>query len=747
MKKESIISDSKNLVKRHFYVIILLIITLIFFSSILSSSKILNNIHYINDMTFQSENIRKHLHESGAFPLWTPYFYSGQPFIAIPEYYIFDLNYLYILLFRNIFLSMNMAVISYFFLAGLGMYLLSYEISKKRNAAFIASLIFMFNGLMHRFILNGHLNILESYALIPFVFLFAYRALHRKQWLSNSMIAAIFFSMMIYAGGVIFFLYTGLIIALYMAWNIAGKELGKRLVKTLFISLALAIFVFGLSALKLLPVLEFSGMSSRSLGVSYQEFIGNPISLNLLELVNLSSSAGPSGAVGIASSILLLFGILSFRKKIVIFSMLLAVLSVLLASGTFIAEFLYKLPGFGQMRHIERALVMFVFAVPIIAAHGFNNLVSGIRKYNKNIREWAIFLVIGVLLVIELVALQPLPASTDVTKPEDIPILKEISKDQSRFRIANYALSTPVGASGYNYYTQLGIPSIKGGGGIWMNDYVQYLSIAQQAAPSKMFGILNGKYIVSDRKIDDNGLSLKQEFRECRECGIWEVYGPYLYENRVYVPQAFIVSNAALLVGNDKDIADLSYRLVIENLDPSSTVLIHDKNSVSGYSIDDLEKFNSIILLSGSAAQNDVPKLQKYSEKGKILPNVLEGENAISHESLAGAFSSNVGKEIELKQVSVNEYSIDLNGEKGWLVLSERFAHFPGWTAKISGKSLKLYKADMVISAVYLDGEKGKLEFKYYPDSFRKGKIVTLVTILILAIYLFYIIYLKTKKR
>ena len=158
-----------------------------------------------------------------------------------------------------------------------------------------------------------------------------------------------------------------------------------------------------------------------------------------------------------------------------------------------------------------------------------------------------------------------------------------------------------------------------------------------------------------------------------------------------------------------------------------------------------MEKFNSTILLSGSAAQNDVPMLQKYSEKGKILPNVLEGENAISHESLAGAFSSNVGKEIELKQVSVNEYSIDLNGEKGWLVLSERFAHFPGWTAKISGKSLKLYKADMVISAVYLDGEKGRLTFKYYPDSFRKGKVITTITVLVLVIYLLYIAYLWIK--
>ena len=172
MKKELITSKFKVLVKKHLYVFLLLLITLVFFSSILSSSKILSNIHYVNDMTFQSENIRIYLHESGAIPLWTPYFYAGQPFIAIPEHYLFDLNFIYIFLFKNIYLSMNLALISYFFLAGLGMYLLIYEILRKQNAAFIAALIFMFSGVLQRFALHGHLNILESYALMPFVFLF-----------------------------------------------------------------------------------------------------------------------------------------------------------------------------------------------------------------------------------------------------------------------------------------------------------------------------------------------------------------------------------------------------------------------------------------------------------------------------------------------------------------------------------------------------------------------------------------------
>ena len=749
MKKESIISRSKALIKKHFYVLILLLITLIFFSSIISSSKILSNIHYINDMTFQSENIRRYLHESGSFPLWTPYFYSGQPFMAIPEHYILDLNFLYIWLFGNIFLSMNLAVVSYFLLSGLGMYLLAYELTKKQNAAFIASLIFMFNGFMQRFILHGHLNILESYALMPFVFLFVYRALHKKSWLNNAIIASLFFSMMIYAGGIIFLLYTGLIIGLYMVWNLIGTNFKKKLVKTIIVSLIIGVLLFGLSALKLLPVLEFTKMSSRSAGVSYQEFLGEPINPSNLwnSLINVFSGIPFSGAIGIISFILLLFGLLSFRKKIVMFSTLLVIFSILLATGTFAAKFFYLLPGFGQMRHIERALVIFVFVSPLIAAYGFDNLVGIVKKYKKNIGEWLIFLVVLAVLAIELIALQGFPKSIGVVKPKDISIVNEISKDTSNFRIATYALSTPIGASGYNYYSQLGIPEIKGGGGIWVNDYVQYLSIAQQYASSKMFGILNGKYIISDEEINDSGLSLKGKFQDCKKCFIWEAYGPYLYENKKVIPRAFIVNNAVLLLGNNNDKRDFSYNLIIENLDPLSAVLIQNKNSVNDYNIDELMKFNSIILLRDSVAKNDILKLQQYADKGgKILPNLIKGENSITQQEITDVLkSSKANKEIKLNEISVNEFSIDINGEKGWLVLSERFAHFPGWKATINGKELKLYKANNVISAVFLQGEKGELIFKYYPDSFRKGKLITLITVLILLVYCLYIIYSKIK--
>ncbi|MDP6547878.1 MAG: 6-pyruvoyl-tetrahydropterin synthase-related protein [Candidatus Woesearchaeota archaeon] len=750
MKKVLIISKSKDLVKKHFYVIILFLITLIFFSGILSSSKTLSNIHYANDMTFQSENIRKYLHESGTIPLWTPYFYSGQPFIGVPEHYLFDLNFLYIFLFKNIFLAMNLAVISYFFLAGLGMYLLVYEIMRKQNAAFIAALIFMFNGLMQKFVIGGHLNILESYALIPFVFLFTYKSLYKKKWLNNSIIAAFFFSLMVYAGGIIFFLYTGLIIGVYMIWSLIGRNFKKRAVKVMLVSIVIITVLIGLSALKLLPILEFTKMSNRGAGVSYQEYLGYPIDLSDLwnHLINLSFSGGFSGAIGITSFILLLLGLLSFRKKIVLFSVLLIILSILLAAGTFVAKFFYTLPGFGQMRHIERVLIMFVFASPLIAAYGFNNLVNILRNYKKNIKEGLIFSVVLAILVIELVLLQKFPASLEIIEPNDIPIVNEISKDLSDFRTINIALSDLIGASGYNYMAQLDISSIKGGGGIWFNDYVGYLAIAQQTKSAKLWGLLNNKYVIAGEESGISGLKFIDKFEECEKCPIGEADGPYLYENTEFMPRAFYVDKGILVVGDKNNVGQIIYPVLLdENFNPRKAVIIQGKDSISSYNSEELKNYGAIII-SAALISVEMGILENYVNNGGILlPDIFNNKNSINENDIKEMFERLDGnfEEIEILEYESNKAVYNIGSRKGFLVLSERFSNFPGWHA--SGKDKKeILRANGITTAVFSDNDE-KITFKYMPQPFKKGVIISSITAIILIIYFSFNFIRKLAKR
>ncbi|MBS3101219.1 hypothetical protein J4204_03730 [Candidatus Woesearchaeota archaeon] len=741
------ISKLKLLIKEHIYIIILLLLSVVFFYNILSATKILNNIHYINDMTFLSYNVKDSVFSQKTLHLWTPYFYSGQPLMAIPESYLFDLNFLFILIFRNIYLAMNLAVISYFFLAGLGMYLLIISFKKGSRAAFISALVYMLNGFVHSFIISGHLNILESYALIPFVFLFAYRAVKNEKWLSDSILAGLFFAMMALAGGIIFFIYTGFLIGIFLAFSIIGKGFLKRLLKVFLIGVVLLLALFGFAAIKLLPALEFEGISNRNAGVSYTEYLGYPVKLADSWHVFVSNIGfdGLSGALGIAAFILLAMSLFSYRNKNVVFFLIVIAVSIMLASGSFLAEMFYKsVPGFGKMRHIERAMVLFVFSASALAAYGYENLNAKLDKIK--FKNAAHFFIIALILA-ELVALHKMPSSVNVINPKDIPILAHISNDKDFYRTINMGLKEIIGAAGYNYNAQLGIPEAKGGGGIWVNDYVSYLAVAHQYAPSKLLGILNIKYAISDRELDIPNFKLAGKFAECRECAVWNAFGPYLYENLELMPRAYVVQNAILVVGNQDASRQLIYSLMLNGkFNPKNTVAVQGNVDVGEHSIDFLKKFDVVILAPGSVSQESVPILREYTQSGGVLlPDILSGKNAVSNGELETALSRLKGgyKEAKITKYSNNKVEVGAKG-RGLLVLSEVFAHYPGWKAFAGGKELSILKADNAITAVLLS-DYDSIIFEYKPKPFEIGKIITMATTVIALIYFGVMYYLKRK--
>ena len=57
-----------------------------------------------------------------------------------------------------------------------------------------------------------------------------------------------------------------------------------------------------------------------------------------------------------------------------------------------------------------------------------------------------------------------------------------------------------------------------------------------------------------------------------------------------------------------------------------------------------------------------------------------------------------------------------------------------------------MFKANNVVTAVYLNGEKGQLVFEYSPSSYKTGKIITITSMLILITYLSYLVYTKKLK-
>ncbi len=743
---KAIIAKIKDFAKKHFYIIILLLLSFVFFHNIISSTKIMSNIHYLNDVAFYSYNMKESL-KQGALPLWTPYYYSGRPLFAQPEYYFIDLNFLLVLLTGSIYLAMNFSVITYLFLAGLGMYFLVLFLSESRKAAFISALIYMFNGFVHTFVVPGNIMIIEGYSLMPFIFLFTIKALKNKDFIFNSVIAGLFAAFLIFAGGVIFLPYLFLLILVYSFIYIIYRNISKRILKLGIVGILIFAVAFGVSAVKLLPGLEFMKLSNRGAGLPYEEYLGEPIKLKNFGFAFISNvflkGEHISAAIGVAGFVLFLFGLYNFRNRLVLFSALTVLLSLLMSSESFLAKILYNVPILNQARHIERSIFLFAFASSILGGFGFLNLQSFIGKYKK-IGKNLMFSIVVSFVLIELFALQHFPQALDVVKPNDIPILDYMGKDSSMFRTMNLALSTFIGASGYNYYSQLGISEIKGGSGIWFNDYLGYL-IAAQNMPAKFWGVLNNKYVVMSQNMSVEGLSYVGEFKPCKDCPIWEAWGPYLYKNTKYLPRYYIVPNSILIVGDNALVKQLIYILMLREWEPKNTVLI-EGTKINDYGIDFLKKFNFILLLKDSADQNSIPRLRDYAAQGGvIIPDVLNGKNSISDDDINAIFNKTMGNltEISAGRYLNNKVVLDLNGEKGWLVASERFAYFPGWTANVNGKNIGIFKADNAVTALYLEGNQRGLVFEYKPNSYRKGKLISIVALAIIAAYFVYFIYAK----
>lgn len=740
----TILNKIKN--KENFiFIAFIFLLTAVFLQNIISTSRIMDNIHYTNDVTFISHNLKKSLFEYGELYLWTPYYYSGRPLYAQPEYYFLDFNFIYILLFRNIFIAMNLAALTYFFLAGLGMYLLFLTFKDSKPGAFIAALIYMFNGFMHSFVISGNLNVLAGYSLIPFAFMFFVKALKSKDFVMNSIFSGLLIALQLLAGSALFITYEILLFAVYALFYIFGKNLKGRILKLLIVGLIVILVGFGVSAIKLLPGAEFLDLSNRGVGISYQEYLGHTIDPNNLIhvlITTLFTKGGKSAAIGIIGFILLILSLYSFKKRYVIFPLAIIILSILMAIQGPIADLFFRIPVFNQLRQIERAIFLTAFASSLLAGAGLVIVLQKIRKFKV-----VIFSVIVLLILVELMFLQPFPQSNKIVLPKSIPINDYISQDSETFRTINLAMSTLIGASGYNYLSQIGIGTIKGGSGIWFNDYLSYLSIAQQTNPAKFWGLLNNKYVIAANELNIPGLQLIDKFEADRTgCNVCEAYGPYLYENLEFMPRAYFVDNSVLVIGPNQNANQIVYPFLLNNnFDPKKSVIIQGKDSVGKYTLEEIKKYDAVIF-STNLENRDIAILRAYVDNGGILlPKIFDNKNVADAKDIEDLFKKLDGsfEEITVLNYESNSAIYDVNNKKGFLVLSERFSNFPGWEAQGMDKK-EILKANGIITAVFIDND-DKVIFKYRPKSFRNGLFISSIALLFIVGYFVY--YFVKKKK
>jgi len=242
--------------------------------------------------TFLSYVLRKSLLQFGEVPLWNPYYFSGMPYVANPQTSPFYLSTLLILPFGEVD-GIRWAVILHVMLSGLNMYYLAVTLRQRRLAALVSALGYMFSGYLIARIAIGHITFVYGYCWAPLAFAFCEKAVTRSS-LWYALLAGSVLALQTLSGALILLGYTSLLLVAYLiysclayarrfSWWSAGdlslrsnenpvhggksysrfRVIDSPMAKLLLIGVTICLATFSLSAVKVLPLLEFASETAR----------------------------------------------------------------------------------------------------------------------------------------------------------------------------------------------------------------------------------------------------------------------------------------------------------------------------------------------------------------------------------------------------------------------------------------------------------------------------------------------------
>ena len=368
----------------------------------------------------------------GFLPLWAPYIFNGFPQIAdlqVAIFYPINLAVGLFSVFSQKIIFWQLAF--HYALAGFGMFLLARYLNQNTLIGIFAGIAYMFSGFMIGH--SSHLGMQNTAAWLPIVFFLAMHALDKHSW-RWAVLAGTASGVMILAGHFQTAVFALFALGLYFVFRFARNMFRDRDSKHIaFHQIALwtviGVTAFLISAVQLLPTFELTKQSQRAgipLKLAQTESL-NPESLwstitPNYQNVSKGEYQGPWDRTQnslFLGRIVVLFALFSLILHLVIwifkisnfkflifnheFSIFLAVLATIallysLGSYGFLHKYFYLLPLFNKMRAPSNMMLLFDFAIILLAALGLNSLKKLLPKYFKIIALAAIALLIFELL-------------------------------------------------------------------------------------------------------------------------------------------------------------------------------------------------------------------------------------------------------------------------------------------------------------------------------------------------------------
>ncbi|OGG26568.1 hypothetical protein A2960_03740 [Candidatus Gottesmanbacteria bacterium RIFCSPLOWO2_01_FULL_39_12b] len=653
--------------------------------------------------------------KNGIVPFWNPYSFSGTPFLAHPStaaFYPFNLVFLLL----PLSFAFSVFLYSHLVLAGVGMY---WYMRKKSDelSSLIASLVFSLSGFFAVRIYAGHIDIISTAVWIPWVFGSVTHTIENfnKQ---RFLIAVFFTALQILAGyqAIVIFTWelTGLFLILHIFFQYKKEQKIIYSMKKAAIYIAIIITSYCLSAIQILPTMEFVGRSIRFQGLPYDAASWGSYNLDTFKLFffpfaygspfwdNYSyKGPGPNylelayftGRVPI-----LLFGFylisqltyLFRRKKIektYFFSLAALLFFAFMASGNNfpLHKILFDLiPAYRLFRFPSQHLIIEVFLLA---------LVSGIIA--SKIKLILVKVMILILIIVELfgydkkfIKLANLPiASTDKTLTDFLKTTDKNVRVLPHFNVTA-ALRSAFDFESASYYR---IPTTSGYNPLILYNYYHFIDLVNKSSISSipflnveiplinpmspLLDFLNIRYVLTDNRGNlEEYPSGKYKIVTARE--------KYkLYEN-MQVTSRFFLVNDVQVYKSAKEVED---QILFQNADPSKVILFNE-NDLNNFSPPD-----------SACPQNDLGQ-------------------------------------VKIVDYAANKIDLEVNTTcNSFLSSSEVF--YPGWKVRLDGQASDIYLSNTAFRSIYVPKGKHKVEFYYFPLIYYLGGGITLITSLILGIY------------
>jgi hypothetical protein len=725
--------------------------------------------------------------------LWNPYLFCGYPWIANSLNQIFyPLNSLF--LFLPFHLAINYSFILHIFLMGVFMFLMVSYLKSDWYIATLSGLIFMFSGPVFLYCFYGRLFSINTFLWLPLIFLLLEMCL-RKGKLIYAVFAGLALATQILAGEPQYVYYTLLAVFLYFLFTIiSGSAWHDRKRKYGFVFGALAIFLavgMGVTALRLVPILEFSSLSNRSIPdykmVAFSSFPPQNLITYIFpeffgDVVHFPYWGGGwdvSGYVGILPLILSLIAFFYQRNKYTLFFGCLSIFALLGSLGEhtpLFKLFYYTLPGFNKFRAHSRFLILFVFSVAILSAYGLSWLVERREDRRDSLRKivLALGIISGSLAFVALLAslnYQPLLRGwMQIWESKGLPlemggttlasamactmqsIIKGIffftavffllffwMKKRISVKIFKIAIAVLITADLLSFGAKLIVwDNVKKC--FWDERLVSFLKSSSGSRPYRVFyfSILNGNVPSNNKGVLD-GIS------------IINGYGPLVirrYDNFLGLCFSESIDSPHRL--KLLSMINLKYLILpprIKLTNPAYHIVYKTDNETiweNGLCFP-----RSYIVHAAEFAKDDETALKMVFDDGfDPIRTVVLKKNMTTGASLKNPIQPDQEKAFILKY-EPNKVTVQAKlKDDGYLVLSD--VNYPGWTANIldikTGKTetAEVLDANYIFRAVSLKKGDYMVSFIFHPRSFYFGVLISLAALVIVIIVL---IFMRHHKR